>query len=164
MDESRIRLQTGMRPGRQKLSSRCWQVQKQCFLKTFSRAVQFLSPRLTHRQRYLSSYALAEIPVNGFEEKAGSAIDNLVWHAPIAACPAFVLYHAFHAQAIVGSQTMKALSTPGSAAYDRWFRSKIQEALDDCAPSMDNKIVKRIFAAKRAALKRRTTKRMETST
>jgi DNA-damage-inducible protein J len=45
--------------------------------------------------------------------------------------------------------------TTDAAAHDAWFRSKVQEALDDSRPALDNEDVKAHFAARRArALKK----------
>lgn len=43
-----------------------------------------------------------------------------------------------------------------AAEYDQWFREQVQEALDDPAPAVANDSVKRRFAAKRAALRKRS--------
>ena len=43
-----------------------------------------------------------------------------------------------------------------AADYDQWFRAQVQEALDDPASPIDHARVKRSFAAKRAALRKRT--------
>lgn len=40
--------------------------------------------------------------------------------------------------------------------YDQWFREQVQEALDDATPAVANGSVKRKFAAKRAALRKRS--------
>jgi hypothetical protein len=42
-----------------------------------------------------------------------------------------------------------------AAAYDKWFRAKVQEALDETGPGIPHEVVKAKFAAKRAALRRR---------
>lgn len=42
-----------------------------------------------------------------------------------------------------------------AADYDQWFRAQVQAALDDPAPAIDHASVKRSFAAKRAALRKR---------
>lgn len=42
-----------------------------------------------------------------------------------------------------------------AAAYDKWFRDKVQEALDDPRPSISNEEAKAIFAKQRAELKAR---------
>lgn len=41
------------------------------------------------------------------------------------------------------------------AAHDKWFRARVQEALDDTAPTIPDGEVKAHFAAKRAALQAR---------
>lgn len=51
------------------------------------------------------------------------------------------------------AETMKKAHE--AAAYDKWFRSKVQEALDDPRPSISNEEVKAIFAKQRAELKAR---------
>ncbi len=40
-----------------------------------------------------------------------------------------------------------------AAAYDKWFRAQVQEALDDPRPSIPNEAVQEHFAAKRKELK-----------
>lgn len=45
--------------------------------------------------------------------------------------------------------------TMDEAAYDSWFRSKVQEALDDQRPRVSNEDVKAHFAARREALRKR---------
>lgn len=42
-----------------------------------------------------------------------------------------------------------------AAAYDKWFRAQVQEALDDPGPAIPNEAVKKHFAAKRKALEKR---------
>lgn len=42
-----------------------------------------------------------------------------------------------------------------AAAYDKWFRGQVQEALDDPRPSIPHEEVKAEFAKKRAALRKR---------
>lgn len=42
-----------------------------------------------------------------------------------------------------------------AAAYDKWFRGKVQEALDDPRPSVPHSTVKAHFHAKREALRKR---------
>jgi hypothetical protein len=49
------------------------------------------------------------------------------------------------------SQKMKA--THEAAAYDQWFRAKVQASLDDPRPAVSDEEAKEHFAAKRAALK-----------
>ena len=51
------------------------------------------------------------------------------------------------------AETMKKAHE--AAAYDKWFRSKVQEALDDPRPSISNEEAKAIFAKQRAELKAR---------
>jgi DNA-damage-inducible protein J len=41
------------------------------------------------------------------------------------------------------------------AAYDDWFRAKVQEALDDKRPRVSNEDAKAHFSARREALKKR---------
>ncbi len=41
-----------------------------------------------------------------------------------------------------------------AAAYDKWFREQVQEALDDPAPTIPDAEAKAHFAAKRAALRK----------
>ena len=41
--------------------------------------------------------------------------------------------------------------TTDPEAYDRWFRAKVQEALDDPRPPLSNEEVKAHFARRRAA-------------
>lgn len=40
-----------------------------------------------------------------------------------------------------------------SADYDRWFRAKVQEALDDPRPGIPGEVVEDYFAKRRAGLK-----------
>lgn len=40
-------------------------------------------------------------------------------------------------------------------AYDAWFRQQVQESLDDPSPTIAHSEVENLFAAKRAALKRK---------
>lgn len=42
-----------------------------------------------------------------------------------------------------------------AAEYDKWFRAKVQEALDDPSPSIPNEQVSAHFKAKRDALRKR---------
>lgn len=44
--------------------------------------------------------------------------------------------------------------TTDPEAYDKWFRAKVQEALDDPRPDYSNEEVKAYFAEKRAATRR----------
>jgi len=53
----------------------------------------------------------------------------------------------------VASTRMKAAHE--AAAYDKWFREQVQEALDDSRPSISNAEVKKHFAAKRKELQKR---------
>jgi hypothetical protein len=53
----------------------------------------------------------------------------------------------------VASSRMKAAHE--AAAYDKWFREQVQEAIDDPRPSIPNKEVKKHFAAKRKELQKR---------
>ena len=53
----------------------------------------------------------------------------------------------------VASSRMKAAHE--AAAYDKWFREQVQEALDDPRPSISNAEVKKHFAAKRKELQKR---------
>jgi len=46
-----------------------------------------------------------------------------------------------------------------AAAYDRWFREQVQQALDDPRPSIPHAEVKAEFAERRAALRQRIAKR-----
>jgi DNA-damage-inducible protein J len=48
--------------------------------------------------------------------------------------------------------------TKDSAAYDAWFRGKVQEALDDPRPAIPHKKVEAHFAKRRAAARRRATR------
>ena len=96
-----------------------------------------------------------------FREDTFKSIADPVPHEFAAACGLIVLYHAFHSLTASGNQTMKILPTLHTAAHDQWFRAKVQEAIDDPAPAIDNKSVKRRFAAKRAALRRRSASRMK---
>ena len=41
-----------------------------------------------------------------------------------------------------------------AAAYDKWFRAQVQEALDDPRPSIPDATVKKHFAAKRKAVEK----------
>ena len=42
-----------------------------------------------------------------------------------------------------------------SAAYDEWFRKQVQESIDDPRPSVSDEEARRIFAAKRDAIRQR---------
>lgn len=42
-----------------------------------------------------------------------------------------------------------------AAAYDKWLKAEIQEAIDDTSPSIPNDEVKKHFAGKREALRKR---------
>lgn len=42
-----------------------------------------------------------------------------------------------------------------AAAYDKWFRAQVQEALDDTSPAIPDAEVKEYFAAKRKELEQR---------
>lgn len=42
-----------------------------------------------------------------------------------------------------------------AAAYDKWFRAQVQEALDDTSPAIQNAEVKQHFAARRKELEQR---------
>lgn len=42
-----------------------------------------------------------------------------------------------------------------AAAYDKWLKAEIQEAIDDTSPSIPNDKVKKHFAGKREALRKR---------
>jgi hypothetical protein len=42
-----------------------------------------------------------------------------------------------------------------NAAYDKWFRTQVQTALDDAAPGITNEDVKQKFFARRAILQQR---------
>ncbi|WP_166361126.1 hypothetical protein [Pseudomonas akapageensis] len=42
-----------------------------------------------------------------------------------------------------------------AAAYEQWFRTQVQASLDDPAPSIPDDEARRLFAAKRDALKKR---------
>ncbi|MDD4930086.1 MAG: hypothetical protein PHP85_12540 [Gallionella sp.] len=42
-----------------------------------------------------------------------------------------------------------------AAAYDKWFRAQVQEALDDTSPAIPDAEVKEYFAAKREKLEQR---------
>ena len=53
----------------------------------------------------------------------------------------------------VASSRMKAAHE--AAAYDKWFREQVREALDDPRPSIRNTEVKKHFAAKRKELQKR---------
>ena len=53
----------------------------------------------------------------------------------------------------VASNRMKAAHE--AAAYDKWFREQVQEAIDDPRPSIPNAEVKKHFAAKRKELQKR---------
>lgn len=53
----------------------------------------------------------------------------------------------------VASNRMKAAHE--AAAYDKWFREQVQEAIDDPRPSIPNTEVKKHFAAKRKELQKR---------
>jgi hypothetical protein len=53
----------------------------------------------------------------------------------------------------VASIRMKAAHE--AAAYDKWFRAQVQEALDDPRPSIPDVVVKKHFAAKRKELQKR---------
>lgn len=44
-----------------------------------------------------------------------------------------------------------------AAAYDKWFREKVQASIDDPRPSIPNQEVKAYFAKKRDALRQRIT-------
>lgn len=46
-----------------------------------------------------------------------------------------------------------------AAAYDKWFREQVQQALDDPRPSIPHAEVKAEFAERRAALRQRIAKR-----
>lgn len=46
-------------------------------------------------------------------------------------------------------------SAAGNAAYDAWFRAKVQEALDDPRPPIPNEVVEAEFAKRRTALRKR---------
>ena len=43
-----------------------------------------------------------------------------------------------------------------AAAYDTWFREQVQASIDDQRPSIDDEQARKRFAAKRAALAKRT--------
>lgn len=53
----------------------------------------------------------------------------------------------------VASNRMKAAHE--AAAYDKWFREQVQEAIDDPRPSIPNAGVKKHFATKRKELQKR---------
>lgn len=53
----------------------------------------------------------------------------------------------------VASSRMKAAHE--AAAYDKWFREQVQEAIDDPRPSIPNAEVKKHFAARRKELQKR---------
>lgn len=42
-----------------------------------------------------------------------------------------------------------------AAAYDKWLKAEVQEAIDDSSPSIPNAEVKKHFAGKREALRKR---------
>lgn len=42
-----------------------------------------------------------------------------------------------------------------AAAYDKWLKAEIQEAIEDTSPSIPHEEVKRLFAGKREALRKR---------
>lgn len=42
-----------------------------------------------------------------------------------------------------------------AAAYDKWLKAEVQEAIDDTSPSVPHEEVKQHFAAKREALRKR---------
>jgi hypothetical protein len=42
-----------------------------------------------------------------------------------------------------------------AAAYDKWLKTEVQEAIDDTRPSIPNEEVKKHFAGKREALRKR---------
>lgn len=44
---------------------------------------------------------------------------------------------------------------PSPEEYDKWFRAKVQEALDDLRPAIPDEEVSAHFARRRAALKQR---------
>lgn len=52
------------------------------------------------------------------------------------------------------AQRLKAVHE--SAAYDKWFRAQVQEALDDPRPAIPHDEVRKEFAALRAELVRKT--------
>ena len=43
-----------------------------------------------------------------------------------------------------------------AAAYDTWFRQQVQASIDDQRPGIDDDQARKQFAAKRAALAKRT--------
>jgi DNA-damage-inducible protein J len=45
------------------------------------------------------------------------------------------------------------------AAYDAWFRAKVQEALDDPRPPVPDEVVRKHFAEKAARLEAKPSKR-----
>ena len=57
-------------------------------------------------------------------------------------------------RSIVASERMKHAHE--AAAYDTWFREQVQAAIDDPRPSVPNSAVRREFAARREALRKRT--------
>jgi DNA-damage-inducible protein J len=56
---------------------------------------------------------------------------------------------------VVREGGMPAALMMDEAAYDDWFRAKVQEALDDKRPRVSNEDAKAHFSARREALKKR---------
>ena len=56
-------------------------------------------------------------------------------------------------RSITASERMKRAHQ--AAAHDTWFREQVQASIDDPRPSVDDQVVKKEFAAKRAALAKR---------
>jgi hypothetical protein len=53
------------------------------------------------------------------------------------------------------SDTTAALKNSNAAAYDKWLKAEVQDAIDDTSPSVSHEEAKQHFAAKREALRRR---------
>ena len=99
-------------------------------------------PRLFKKFETLASYlkdlGIVEYRVNAAEFEPGAAAAN-----------------PHDRRSATSSERMRR--THEAAAYDKWFRQRVQAALDDPRPSVPDDQARREFAAKREALRARAT-------